>query len=351
MSSEELLLEELLLEEPAQLPIHTANATINLLLQYIRALSVNVNQAHLPKKINIIFDSGAVNGIIAIGAALYIHHLEQMDYFKIVNVSGCSIGSVIALWYICGCTEELYVFIEKLFVHYKHEKNFHIYEHIVKEVVAMLIKDDDMSKINGRLYINYYDTKKHQQKVVSQFKHRKHLVKCILRSSHIPFLTNGSYKYQGRYIDGIAPYIFTSDTNKTNKTKNLFIQLIRFTCPLQCLNVKSDKNIYTRLLRGVTEVHDFLTKEKSICPYSSCIDSICSKSICTYVDNYSYRIHIQLYIRKYFILFFIFLIDWVLNMKKNIPLELLTALENTGLYSKGISASKQFCYFIQNKLV
>ena len=333
-----------------------ANATINLLSQYIRALSVNVNQAHLPKKINIIFDSGAVNGIIAIGAALYIHHLEKIDYFKIINVSGCSIGSVIALWYICGCAEELYVFIEKLFVHYKREKDFYIYEHIVKDVVALLIKDDDMSKINGRLYINYYDTKKHQQKVVSQFKHRKHLIKCILRSSHIPFLTNGNYKYQGRYIDGISPYIFANDTSDTsdrseiNKTKNLFIQLIRFACPLQCLNVKSDKNIYTRLLHGVTEAHNFLTKEKSIC-----LDYICSNSICTYVNDYSYRIHIQLYIRKYFILFFIILIDWVLNMKNKIPLDLLIALENTlvntGLYSKGVSASKQIWYFIQNKLV
>lgn len=50
---------------------------INLLNQYINALLVNVNNKHTPNHVNLIFDSGAVNGLLGIGAALYIHHLQK----------------------------------------------------------------------------------------------------------------------------------------------------------------------------------------------------------------------------------------------------------------------------------
>jgi len=322
-----------------------AIATINLLTQYIKALSVNVNKAHLPEHLNLIFDSGAVNGILAIGAALYIHHLEKMDYFTIHKVSGCSIGSVIALWYCCDCPEAIYPYIEKLFTYYKREKDFYIYESIVNDIVGILIKHDDMSAINGRLYINYYDTKKCKQKVVSRFKNSQHLIRCILRSSHVPFLTTCDYKYQGRYIDGIVPYIFTKTDNiandaKTNtKTKNLFIKLIYMTNPLQCLSAKTEQNIYARLLKGVIAVNDFFMNGAS------------TFSICSYVDDKSYFIHLQLYLRKYFILFFIHLIDWLIVMKNNMPLDLVLAVEKTKTYTTGVSLSKKCWHFIQNKMV
>ena len=316
----------------------STHTTIKLLTQYIKALSVNVNRETLPTHLNLIFDSGAVNGIVAIGAALYIHHLEEMDYFKIHKVSGCSIGSMIALWYCCGCPEDLYPFIEKLFAYYKREKDFYIYEEFVTDIVKLLIKNDDMSSINERLYINYYDTKKCRQKLVSHFKNSKHLIRCILRSSHVPFLTRNEYKYKGRYIDGMVPYIFTDADVNSNK-KNLFIKLICITNPFQCLSVKADQNIYARLLKGVVGVNDFFMNGSS--PFS----------LCSYVDSKSYFIHMQLLIRKCFILFFICLIDKLIIIKNNIPLDVITAVKATAIYSNCISISKNYWYCLQNKMV
>jgi hypothetical protein len=313
---------------------HSAETTINLLNQYIKALSVNVNKAHLPTTLNIIFDSGAVNGIIAIGAALYIHNLEKMNYFKIGKISGCSIGSVIALWYCYGCPEDMYSYVEKLFTYYKQEKNFYIYEEFVNDIVNILIKNDDMSAINERLYINYYDTKKRKQKIISHFKNSQHLISCILKSSHVPFLTRNEYKYKGRYIDGIAPYIFADNTNDT---KNLFIKLICITNPLQCMCVKTEQNIYSRLLRGVIGVNDFFMNGNS--------------SLCSYVSDKKYCIRMQLYTRKCFVLFIIYLIDKLIIMKNNIPLDVIAAVQTTALYSKCIAVSKDYWYVLQNKLV
>jgi hypothetical protein len=221
----------------------------------------------------------------------------------------------------------MYTYIDTLFAYYKKHKDFYIYEKIVTEMVHTLVKNEDMSIINDKLHINYYDTKKCKQKVVSHFKNSEHLIKCILRSSHVPFLTNENYKYEGRYIDGISPYIFTDDT------KNLFIQLIHFTNPLQCMNVKTDQNIYARLLRGVIAVNDFFMDGTT--------------TICSYVDHKSYMIRLQLLARKYFILYIMLLIELLITIKNNVPLD----VTNTILYTKGVSLFKYFWSLLQNKLV
>ena len=317
-------------------------STIHLLNHYIRALTVNINREKLPSEFNLIFDSGAVNGIMSIGAALYIRHLEKLDCFKINKISGCSIGSIIALWYCYGCPETIYNHSEILFAHYKREKNFYIYESVVKDIVHSLIQNEDMSSINGRLYINYYDTKKRKEKVVSHFKNSEHLITCILRSSHVPFITADVYKYQGRYIDGIAPYIFSNvaetkeqkEQKEQKEPKNLFIKLINITNPLQCMFVKGDPNIYGRLLKGIVNTNDFFTNGSS--------------SLCSYVDC---SIHLQLYIRKYIVLLIICLIDWLIAMKNKVPEPLMKAVKDTQAYSKCVHLSTECWYFIQNKLV
>jgi hypothetical protein len=277
---------------------------VTLLRQYINALMVNVRPDLLPKELNLIFDSGAVNGLLGIGAALYLHNLEKIKYIKINKISGCSIGSLIAVWYICGCPDTLYSHIKSLLLSYKKNKNFFMFEHVVTEVIHDLFASDLelTSKLNGILYINYYDMKKCKQRVVCKFKDREHLITCILRSSHIPFLTSKCHKYQGRYIDGISPYIFKIEDEDEQKCKNLFIQLIDFTSPLKTLNIKREKNMYSRLIRGVVDTNDFFINDSS--------------AICSYV---TYKTKIELFIRQYLVLCFMAFFEFVCFLKNNIP--------------------------------
>lgn len=284
---------------------------INLLRQYINALSVNIKIEPEPKQLNLIFDSGAVNGLMGIGAALYIHDLEKSKYLHVNKISGCSIGSLIAVWYSCGCPDSMYSYIDTLFSYYKQNKNFFIYEEMVTKLIHQLFPNDEAvsAMLNERLYINYYDTKKCKQRIVFKFKNRLHLIKCIVKSSHIPFLTNKCHKYQGRYVDGISPFIFPTKKN----CKNLFIQLINFTDLFKSLNIKREKNIYSRLIRGVVETNEFFINNSS--------------SLCCYV---SYKTKLHLFLRQYFIIFFLSLLDYFIFIKNNIP----CSFKETNCYSR-----------------
>jgi hypothetical protein len=282
--------------------IETPLFHVNILKKYINALIVNIKPELLPKKINLIFDSGAVNGLKGIGAALYIHHLEKTNLLRIKKISGCSIGALIAVWYSCDCPDTIYSYMDDLFSYYKKKRNFFIFEKIATNVIHQLFLNDDMSRLNGKVYINYYDTKKCKQCVVTKFKNRAHLIRCILRSAHIPFLTSTSLKYQDRYIDGIAPYIFQPDDD----CKNLFIRLIHFTSPFKIINIKRERNIYSRLINGVVETNDFFINDFT--------------SICSYVNS---EMKIQLYARQCIVLFVLFLIEKVVWIKKSIPPSLI----------------------------
>lgn len=292
---------------------------INLLNQYINALIANLEPKDICNKdicnknicnkdvcnkdfcnkdmcnydINLIFDSGAVNGLLGIGAALYIHSLEKKNLIKINKIAGCSIGSLIATWYTCGCPDALYFHMDRLFSYYKTNNDFYIYESIVRDVIYFLFsKEDDMSKINGKLYINYYDTQNYGQIVISHFTDREHLLTCILRSSHIPFITTKLHKYDGRYIDGIAPYVFD------NNSKNLLVKLICLYKPLDTLKLKNEQNIYTRILRGLTGTNEFFVNGNT--------------EICCYVNN---NIKIQFLIRTYVVIIGIIIMDVLINIK------------------------------------
>ena len=307
--------------------VYNNTDNFKLLNSYINALILNVKREKNPPAINLIFDSGAVNGILGIGAAIYIKRLEQLDYIKVNKISGCSIGSLIGLWYICDCPQSMYGYTDTLFSSYKEHKNFYGYKNIVKNVVKQIFPDDNMSRLTKKLYINYYDTKKCKQCIVSKFKSRKHLITCILRSSHVPFLTSRNYKYQGRYLDGIAPHIF-------KKEKSLFIKLINFTTPFMCLNIKHEQNIYTRLLAGVVKVNDFFISGEE-------------NDLCLYVDDKSCMIFIQLYIRKYVVFFVLYLIEWFLLLQKNMPL----CVRETMLYKNVALLGQTSWQSFKNKLV
>jgi hypothetical protein len=299
-------------------PIHAQ--PIHLLKQYLNALVESIAKENLPKEVNLIFDSGAVNGLLGTGAALYIQKLADNNLIKVNKIAGCSIGSLIAVWYKCGCPDGLYSYMDTLFAHYKTEQNFYIFESIVRDIIHLLFLDDDMTKINECVYINYYDTLDNKQIVISHFLNRAHLIESILRSSHVPYMTGQSHKREGRYIDGIAPYIFPTEKH----CKNLFIKLINIVNPLECLKIKSERNIYTRLLRGLTKTNDFFVNGDT--------------EICSYIN---YRLRLQFFVRKYFVLFIIFLMDGFIKLRNKLP----PSLCECHCYKMlGRFASRGWCY-------
>jgi hypothetical protein len=286
---------------------------MDMLQEYIKALVSNIDKKNIPRKINVIFDGGAFNGGFAAGVAIYLKCMEEHKIIKVNSVSGCSIGSLLAVWYLAGCDIEKIMYLEKFMTSYKKNKNLHSYIQVINDLIDDIFSKDTenklLGKLNGHLFISYYNIKKHKQQTVSKFKDKEHIIECILRSSHIPYIIDGSSSYKKKYMDGISPHIFS------NGLPSLFIKLLTFQKCSRAFMIKSENNIHYRLLTGVADINEFFTTGKS--------------DMCSFVGDWSYINILQLRIRE--ILFFtIFsIIGWLVIMKSYLP----KAITNSLIYN------------------
>lgn len=293
---------------------------IALLQEYIKALIINVDKTGVQRDINIIFDGGAFNGGFAAGIGLYLKCMEEHKLIKVHRISGCSIGSILAIWYLTGCMPEGIQCFEQFMKSYKKNMSLHAYKQIVTNFINQIFVSENKNKnteqsiitqLNGRLFITYYDVKNHKQKTVSKFRNKAHILDCILRSSHIPYLMDGCPSYKKKYMDGVSPYIFK------NGLSNLFIKLMTLKRCARSLMLKSENNIHYRLLTGIADVNDFYTTGHS--------------DMCSYIHNWSYTDIVQLRLRE-IIMFYIFsLIGCIIVVKKYIPLALTESLLYNGI--------------------
>ena len=293
------------------------NTTV-LMREYIKALILNIDYSRLKKEINLVFDGGAFNGGFAAGVAMYIKTLEHNNIIKINKISGCSIGSAIALWYICGCNENAIEFFEKTTSSFQDTMNLYSYQTNIRDFIHFLFPSGDVSSLKNKLYIKFYDTVKHKQKVVSNFKNIEHLIDCVLQSSHIPYIIDGNARYNERYIDGICPHIF-----KDGET--LFIKLLTLDKCTRSIIVKCETNIHYRLISGVADANSFFTTGTS--------------DMCSYVSQWSYINILQIRSREMIIIFIITLIEWIVLIKNYIPKKVKKSL----LYNGCINSVKGLC--------
>lgn len=286
-----------------------------MLQEYIKSLIVNINTKHLPTDINVIFDGGAFNGGFAAGIALYLKCMEDHKLLKIHNISGCSIGSVLAVWYLTGCNSDDIIYFEKFMNSYKKTMNLHAYKAIITEFVNSIFTNSCeitiLQKLNGHLFITYYNIKTHKQKTVSKFRNKNHLIDCILRSSHIPYMMDGHASYKKKYMDGVSPHIFN------NGLPSLFVKLLTFNKCTRSFIVKSENNIHYRLITGVADVNDFFTTGHA--------------DMCSFVGAWSYSDILQLRLREILCFYIFSLIGWFIVLKSYLPLQITNSLLYNGV--------------------
>lgn len=305
-----------------------------LIKEYTKALIQNVDKTYLPKELNLIFDGGVFNCGFASGVALYIKTLEENNLIKINKISGCSAGSLIALWYITGCKESgikyfenmmqsfketlnfiqlknsLYVFVNELFINSKIDNNSNI---------NGVDKNIDISILDNKLFINYYDTSKNKKKVISKFTNKEHLVKCILRACHIPYIIDGNARCDEHYIDGIVPHIF-------NDGESLFIKLLTFNKLSRSFILKSEANIHFRLLAGVSDANDFFTTGRS--------------DMCCYLSKRGYNDIILLRGREMFAYILFSILDYIVLIKNSLSPLITESLMYNGMVNTSKSLLK-----------
>jgi hypothetical protein len=151
----------------------------------------------------------------------------------------------------------------KVIQHFKKYKKLNAYNSFIRKYVYSSFKTDDMSHIQTRLFITYYDTKKYKKRTVSNYKNREHLISCIIKSGYIPYITDGNTKYKNRYIDGITPHIFPKKKNR----EILYVDMMHLPHLFGCISIDI-KRIYKRVFIGAKDAGDFFTTgNSSICGY------------------------------------------------------------------------------------
>jgi hypothetical protein len=132
------------------------------------------------------------------------------------------------------------------------------------------IPSDICEKINGKLYICYNNVIKYKKSVKSQYKDIDEIFDTIIKSSFVPYLIDGNFSYDNKYIDGMNPYIF----NKVPDKKILYLDLFGYDKIGNLLNIKNEKSNFHRILSGLLDIHNFYIKQTDT-------------QMCSYVNDWS----------------------------------------------------------------
>tara|TARA_Y100000592_G_scaffold13907_1_gene19639 strand:+ start:2168 stop:3079 length:912 start_codon:yes stop_codon:yes gene_type:complete len=268
--------------------------SINLLNIYIKTLVDNVNIENIPKYLDIVFDGGAFNGGMGFGTALYLKELEKRKITKISRVSGCSIGSIIALSFLLDFKYD----INKIFIsvckNFKNTFNLSVFKDHIKKIIYDNLTDD-LSFLNNKLYITYYDAVNYKHIMICNYKNRDHLIDCLMRSCHIPYITMPTMMYDEKYIDGVTPYIFRDGLNNV-----LFVNMITIKNYKYIFNVGKENNVNHRMMIGINDINKFFVNKKS--------------DMCSYYNGWSWISVFMLRMR----IMIVFIILWIVNNSKKI---------------------------------
>lgn len=291
-----------------------AESNTSLIRKYINALILNVDHNRLPKEMDLVFSGGGLNGLFGIGILYYIKALEEHGFTKVIRVSGCSIGSLLALWYITNCEEDPNEWFTDIIQMFKKKQNNTFYnQKIVKIVYNLFINDESVKILNECLFISFYDMKKGKQKVISNYKSRDHLIECLISSSYLPRITDGNLRYKERYIDGITPHIF-----KDNMREVLVVELMSIKNLIKSFSFKKETNTYFRLLAGVSDASEFFVDGYS--------------DMCKYYKDWSYVKYGSYRGKELVIFILVYLVEVIYNFRYYIPLQIADTIIYHGLF-------------------
>ena len=245
--------------------------------QYIDNLIKNIPTREKPYELDLVLEGGIFNGSYETGILLFLKELEKKNYLIINRISGCSVGSIGALKYFMNTVENSCLEWEKFRYQFRENFNLDVLREIIEKDVHSL-DDETFSKIKkDKLYINYYDAQTKEQVVVSEFETRNDILDAILKSCHIPYLTNGRCYVEeedNQYLDGGFPHIFPERYPSYSHQHILYVSISHFSKLKNMLRTRNETTIHGRALEGVIDVYNFFLREKSTL-------------MCSFVDQWS----------------------------------------------------------------
>lgn len=250
-------------------------------------------------EIDLVLDGGAFNGSYLVGALYFLKEMEKRSYIKIDRISGCSVGSIVALLYYIDALDLMPSLYEIVNRDFKHKYNLNTIK-TLKQHLQHKIPDDICSKINNKLFICYHDIKKRKKIVKSTYNNVDDIFDTIIKSCYIPFLIDNKLLYKNKYVDGINAHIFNRDSRK----KILHMELFSYDKFTSSINIKNEKSNFHRILSGLLDIHSFFIK-KTNTPMCSFVNEWSIINKCRYhlkilLENIIvYVIYSIFYIKKY----------------------------------------------------
>jgi hypothetical protein len=239
-------------------------------IKLIENLPDNIKNVTSPQLIDLVLDGGVFNGSYLVGALYFLKEMEKQNYIKINRISGCSIGSIVALLYYMDALD----FMPKLYsIANEDFKQNHYLNTIInlKKILVDQIPHDLCKRVNQKLFVTYYNIKQGIKKVKSNYTDTDEIINTIIRSCYIPYLIDGNLLYEDKYIDGINPHIF----NKEPTIKILYLDLFGYDKIGNLLNIKNEKTNHHRVLAGMLDIHTFFIKQSST-------------PMCSFVNDWNY---------------------------------------------------------------
>ena len=238
-------------------------------IKLIENLPDDLKNSKTPLRLDLVLDGGMFNGSYLVGALYFLKEMEKRNYIIIERISGCSIGSAVAILYFIDALDmmsPLYDIVKKEFQNgYKlptiKELKIHLKDRIPSNICE---------KVNGKLYICYNNIKKGKKTIKSSYKDIDEIFNTIIKSCFIPYLIDGNFLYDNKYIDGMNPYIFNNESGK----KILYLDLYGYDKIGNLLNVKNEKTNFHRILSGLLDIHNFYIKQSNT-------------QMCSYVNDWS----------------------------------------------------------------
>lgn len=230
---------------------------------------INIKNKYLNDSLplDIVFEGGLFNGSYLAGCLLYLKQLEEKKYIQICKISGCSIGSIVAILYFIP--KNIWIEIYQLaYIQFKEHHNINIFIPLF-DIIKQELPTNIISLIHKRVYITYFNVKSGKQVVKCKYKNVDDLFETIRRSCSFPYIVDNYVFYKEKYLDGLYPHIFK------NKNKILYLNIHNLDQIAGMLSVKNEPTNIQRILEGVVDIHSFFVSESNT-------------NICSFVDSWTF---------------------------------------------------------------
>jgi len=270
------------------------------LIDHVDNLISNINSVNIPSKMDLILDGGLFNGLYQLGGLLYLKQLENKNKISVKRISGTSIGSFMGLMYILNKLDTIVEISDELVQGVRKTLNLTKFKNILNVILLEHMNENDYKLANHRLYISYFNNKTKKQIIKNKYKSNSDLIEQIIKSTHIPFLTDGNIEHNNS-VDGVTPYIF----KKCNR-KILFLKLTSHSQLNTMVNIKHEINVYGRILEGIIDIHKFFTTSKKTV-------------MCSYIDDWTIFDFGYLRLREISWIIILVMLDILLFINNKIP--------------------------------